>query len=411
MVSLDGKVLRQDFLLEPGYVAMNHGSYGTYPRSVQQEYRKYQEKNELFPDRWMRLEMYAELQKSRKLLAGLLHCDPNDLVFSHNASSAANTILRSFPFEKGDKILYYTTGYINVNKTLEYIQNTLQVELVPVDLPFPLSHADIVTKTAEAIDEANKAGGKPIRMALYDVLSSLPGVLMPYEALEQLFKSRDILTIADGAHSIGQVPINLENLDPDFYFTNCHKWLFVPRGFAVLYVKKCHQGLLHPQTVNSAYIHHVDGADNTSFEKEFAVWSTAEMADFSPFLIFLLALKYRESLGGEEVIMAHNHDLAVRGGALVAKILNTKVLENDEGTLTAAMVNVELPITNTTTPDAELASIFMKKVIYDHHVMAPAYKLCGKWYVRLCAQVYVTLDDFETTGHALAKVCEEINNL
>lgn len=50
------------------------------------------------------------------------------------------------------------------------------------------------------------------------------------------------------------------------------------------------------------------------------------------------ALDFREQLGGEERVMRHNHDLAVRGGEAMAKILGTEVLENEEKSLTAAMV-------------------------------------------------------------------------
>lgn len=112
-----GSSLRKDFFLEDGYTPLNHGSYGTYPRSVRPVLRHYQEMAEQFPDRWSRFDMYPELRKSRELLGNLFHCDADELVFSPNASAAANTILRSFPFEQGDKVLYVSDSRIDHTHT------------------------------------------------------------------------------------------------------------------------------------------------------------------------------------------------------------------------------------------------------------------------------------------------------
>ncbi|KAI8342745.1 pyridoxal phosphate-dependent transferase [Chlamydoabsidia padenii] len=404
-----GRSLRKDFFFEEDYTPLNHGSYGTYPRPVQTVLRHYQEKTEQFPDRWNRLEMYPELRKSRELLANLLHCDADELVFSPNASNAANTILRSFPFEQGDKVVYFSTAYANVNSTLEFIRDHFKVELVKIDLNYPINDASIIDLLNDTLATEQSKSGRPIRMAVFDVLSSLPGVLFPYEAVNKICQDNDILTILDGAHSIGQVPIDLHKTDPDFYFTNCHKWLFVPRGFAVLYVPKRNQGYLHPSTINVAYQSHTEPSDISSFESEFRSPGTIDHAQY---FCVAEALKYRESLGGEEAIMKYNHDLAVRGGALVADILGTRVMENDDRTLTVSMVNVELPLKkDLALAPSEVGPTFIKKLIYEHKTMASPFYNNGKWWVRLCGQVYLELDDFKKGGEAILQVCQDLNNL
>ncbi|KAI8092948.1 pyridoxal phosphate-dependent transferase [Halteromyces radiatus] len=404
-----GRSLRKDFLLDPNYTPLNHGSYGCYPRVVQKVLREHQEKVELFPDRRLRYDMYPELRKSRELLATLLHCNADDIVFSQNASTAANVIFRSFPFEEGDKILYFGTAYANVRSTLEFIRDHQKVELVKIDLKYPLNDACIIDLVNETLANEKSKSGKPFRMAVFDVISSLPGVLFPYEAINRICQENGILTVLDGAHSVGHIPIDLEKINPDFFFTNCHKWLFVPRGFAILYVPKRNQGSLHPNTINVAYKTHSSLDDNSSFEQEFCSPGTI---DHSQYFCVEPALKYRESLGGEEAIMQYIHDLAIRGGALVADILGTQVMENDDQTLTVAMANVELPIKeDINLSDTEISSTIVKKLIYEHNTMATPYKNNGKWWIRLCAQVYLELDDFKKGGEAILQICQELNNL
>jgi len=54
-------------------------------------------------------------------------------------------------------------------------------------------------------------------------------------------------------------------------------------------------------------------------------------------LFFLLALEFREWMGGEEKINAYCRDLAFRGGKRLAEIFGTKVLDT-VGDLTLNMV-------------------------------------------------------------------------
>lgn len=101
-----GRSLKSDFLLDPKYIPLNHGSFGTYPRQLQAVFRKYQDEAEAHPDRFNRLELAPLLRQNRERIAKVIGCpDPADLAFVQNASTGVGTVLRSFPFEKGDKVL------------------------------------------------------------------------------------------------------------------------------------------------------------------------------------------------------------------------------------------------------------------------------------------------------------------
>lgn len=53
----------------------------------------------------------------------------------------------------------------------------------------------------------------------------------------KICKEEEVWSVIDAAHSIGQeTNLNLAEADPDFWVTNCHKWLYAKRGCGLLYV-------------------------------------------------------------------------------------------------------------------------------------------------------------------------------
>ena len=100
-----GKSLRADFLIADDYTPMNHGSYGTYPRSVQAALRDYQDRGELSIDTWIKRDLHPEIRRAKEKLAELVRCDADELAFVTNTSTGINAVARSLPFVSGDKIL------------------------------------------------------------------------------------------------------------------------------------------------------------------------------------------------------------------------------------------------------------------------------------------------------------------
>lgn len=105
--------------------------------------------------------------------------------------------------------------------------------------------------------------------------------------------------LIDGAHVVGQIPLNLTDIDPDYYFSNGHKWLCSAKGSAFLYVRKSLQDSLIP-TVISSY--------KQVFQTDFTYTGTR---DYTNFLSFLEALKFRSWLTDQSV-WKYNNELCRR---------------------------------------------------------------------------------------------------
>ncbi|KAF9291623.1 hypothetical protein BGZ68_003239 [Mortierella alpina] len=392
-----GHQQRKNFLFPDNYTQFNHGSFGTFPKVVQDEWFAAHKHTEVDPDRFMRKELRGFLKDVRSGLGEFLNCDKDELALVQNTTVGVNTVLRSMQFQPGDRILQLSTGYVSVDKTVQYLCDTHEdVKLIEVPITFPISNQEMVDKVEAAVKTQQQLkDGSRIKLAMVDWISSVPSILHPVKELVEMLQSHGILVFVDGAHAIGQVHVDLGVLQPDFFITNCHKWLFSVRGSAALYVAKRHQHLVHPTAITAEY--------KAGFEHEFS-WTGTQ--DYSSLLSILPALKFRKQYG-EDAIINYTHTLAVEGGKVMAKILGTNGLTPDDHQI-ANMVNIRLPIKDINHPKAD-GTYLMNTIMDKYNVFTPAFKHGGYLWTRVSAQIYLELSDFERLGHIWKEIIDEIN--
>src|SRR5436305_8311394 len=101
------RALRQDCLLDPEVVYLNHGSFGACPRPVFEAYQAFQRELERQPVEFLALErrLPESLDAARHALAAYVGADAANLSFATNATSAINTVVRSLELAAGDEVL------------------------------------------------------------------------------------------------------------------------------------------------------------------------------------------------------------------------------------------------------------------------------------------------------------------
>lgn len=318
--------------------------------------RSFQEACEQAPDYYLRYQLPSYIDRSREAISKYVNAPVETVVFIPNATTGVNTVLRNLEFLSDDVIIYCSTIYGACHKTVEYIVETTPAESHQVKYNYPISDDDVVAAYENAFKEI-KANGKNPRIAIFDTIVSLPGVRVPFERLTELCRANNVLSLIDGAHCVGQVPLNLSALDPDFFVSNCHKWLLVPRACAVFYVPMRRQNLMRsPLPTSHGFVPKKAGKINNplppSSKGEFVTnFEFVGTLDNSPYLCVPSALTWRSKITygdrkGEEAILHYCYQLSAEGGKLVSSALGTNVLENKDGTLSSGtnFVNIRLPI-------------------------------------------------------------------
>lgn len=350
-----GHAYRTDFLFDSKWHNLNHGSFGTYPIPVRNAKRGYTKLTESCPDKFIRYQYIDLLDKSRERLAQLVNAPVDECVIVQNATSGINTVLRNLVYKEKDVIIYFDTIYGAVQKTLLSIRETnpqLTIRNVGHGQDYayqlPMSHPEIASAFSQTISRLLYEGYN-VKAAVFDTVVALPGVRFPFERLVRMCKEYGILSIVDGAHAIGMIPLDLSQLDADFFTSNCHKWLYTPRGCALLHVPKRNQHLIRTTYPTSWGYVPRDGTNTREVlppatKSEFVnLFQFVATADNAPFYCVPAAINYRQNLcGGEEAIYNYIRDNAQRGADMIAMLLGTEVMDDlDQGSGLKAMGSYE----------------------------------------------------------------------
>lgn len=400
------------------------GSFGTYPIPIRTTLRRFQDEAEAKPDHYIRYANPVYLDAARSAIATHLHAPTPTCVFVPNATTGMNTVLRSLVFHPKDTIIYFATIYGACEKTISYIQETTPAQSHKITYTYPISDAKLCSLFETAVADVKAQGLNP-KLAIYDTIVSMPGVRMPFEKLTALCKKHGILSCIDGAHGVGHIPLNLSRLDPDFFFSNCHKWLHVPRGCAVFYTPERNQHLIRstlptswgfvPKSGEVAVSPLPVPEGKSAFVALFEYMATV---DNSAYLCVPAALAWREKvtwgdLSGEEAVMGYGAWVVREGAKLVAEVLGTEVMENEDGTLgKCQLANVRLPLEFGELAGGDVAKAgriaqWMFKVQGEEYgVVTPMLVYAEAWWVRLSGQIYLTLEDFEVAAKGLKEICE-----
>lgn len=213
-----GKEIRDShFMFDSEMTFLNHGSFGGVPRPLFTKQLQVLEKIESNPDCFYEYLALQEWQKAVAKVAKFVGSSPNNLAFIANATSNGTIALQSLNLQKSDGILITNLTHESLSFTATHFARLTGAETYCLDFTFPLvSKQDIIDKYRQILNDTPN-----IKVAIIDHITSPTAVQMPIKELIDLCRSKNVKSIIDGAHAPGQIPLQLDDWQPDFYSGNC----------------------------------------------------------------------------------------------------------------------------------------------------------------------------------------------
>ncbi|MFO0807610.1 MAG: aminotransferase class V-fold PLP-dependent enzyme [Gemmataceae bacterium] len=227
--------LRRQWLLAPDRINLNCGSVGCTPLPVLNAVIDHLLGSEAFREPaypWFGYEENDILGELRKALAAFLHCKRDELALVRNATEANNVVCNGLDLKPGDEVLLTDQEHPGGRCCWEQKAARYGIKLNTVTLPKPPASVD------EIVERFRRALTPQTRVLVFSHITTVTGLILPAKELCRLARGHDVLTHVDGAHAIGQIPLDLHDLGCDFYATSPHKWLLAPKGTGTLYVRE-----------------------------------------------------------------------------------------------------------------------------------------------------------------------------
>ncbi len=244
-LTMRGLAPADDFGFEPGLAYLQTGSLGATPRPVMEKVMAWWKALELDPT----LHGYGDLEKGldtvREHAAAFLGCQTDELVLTNCTTEGMNWIAQGLSFSTGDRILTTDQEHPGGRVCWDYVARRFGVVIDEVKIPNTMHDpAMIVDAFAQRLTAQTRV------MSFSHVLTST-GYRMPVAELSALARSRNCLSVVDGAQAIGGIDVNLKALDCDAYATSGHKWLLAPKGTGLLYLRSSLGSRIDPIALQS----------------------------------------------------------------------------------------------------------------------------------------------------------------
>ncbi len=371
------------FLLDPNITYLNHGSYGSCPSSVFNDYQKLQKRLEQQPVQFMTKYLWKYLKESRDTLGTFLNCDGDDLLLFANPTTAINNVIENLNLNKGDEVLMTQHEYGALVRAWSRSskRNNFSIVQQPVNVPVS-SKKNFIKQFLAGITVNTK-------VVFISQITSQTGLIFPIKEICEYATKKGIVTIVDGAHVPGHIDLNISNLECDFYTGTCHKWLCAPKGSSFLYVRKSFQANIKPQVVS--WGEEGDDPGPSQFQMDFQWQGTKDM---SSFLSIPSAIHFIESNNWKE-----NHkiskELILEVSEDLKNLFGTNPLFKSEDWV-GQMVSHPLP---SNTPE-NLKEMLWEKFLIE----VPVFEWKKQKYIRVSAHFYNDRNDMNTLINALEMI-------
>ena len=172
---------------------------------------------------------HEDLEAIYQSAAALLGADPGEIAVTDSATRAWDIAFASLQLGEGDRILTTTSEYgANYIAYLQLAQRSgVVIDVVPDSATGEID----VTALADMLDER-------VRLISINHIPTNGGLVNPAAAVGRVANAAGIPYLLDACQSVGQLPVDVEEIGCDYLSVTGRKFLRGPRGTGLLYVRR-----------------------------------------------------------------------------------------------------------------------------------------------------------------------------
>jgi selenocysteine lyase/cysteine desulfurase len=224
--------IRKGYRLKPDYINLENGYYCFLPEETLEKYIAHIREVNYQGSHYMRTVQVDNKAKSAARLANLVGALPEEVILTRNTTESLDLIISGFPWQAGDEAVFSNQDYGTMQSMFDLAARRWGIKTVRMDIPLlPQNDEEVVEAYRKAITPKTK-------LLMVPHIVNITGHILPVRKIADMAHALGVDVMLDGAHAIGHFSFDMHELDCDYYGSSLHKWLSVPLGAGMLYVKK-----------------------------------------------------------------------------------------------------------------------------------------------------------------------------
>jgi isopenicillin-N epimerase len=323
------------------------------------------------------------LWQARVRLAQYLNVPPTRLVFQTNVSSAINQVAAGITLKSPGEILLTDHEYGAMHWCWERAALRMDLSIRTFKLP------TMANDPSEIVAAATAAFTDRTRLFFFSHVLSPTGLVLPAGELCAAARKRGIVTVVDGAHAPGMIPLDVSAVNADFYAANCHKWMLAPNGCGFLAIGAGNDDRLRPLQVSWGYHSEPglkpDDRDAFGSTPRTRFLEMEGSKDVSPWLAVPAAIDYQAVIG-REAIRARMAELTAYARKRVEEI-GLKLATPADPRMHGSLVAWELP--KETQPQE------LRTFLWDRQIEIPVIEKPDRTLIRISCHYYTMPEEID----------------
>ena len=232
--------VRKDYSLKPDYINLESGYYNIILNPTLNHMIDHARMVNYEGSYYMRTVQWDQKNAMAAKLAKVVGTSAKNLIITRNTTESLDMVIKGMNWKKGDEAVYAKQDYGAMKMMFEQVSRRYGTKNIIVSVPnHPTSDEEIIDLYQNAITSKTK-----LLMVCHMV--NITGQILPIKKICQMAHKKGVQVMVDGAHCVGHFQFKIDDLECDYYGSSLHKWLAVPLGTGMLYVRDKHIDNLWP---------------------------------------------------------------------------------------------------------------------------------------------------------------------
>lgn len=234
------ETIRRGYKLKPDYINLENGYYNFLPEQVLEKFIGHVRDINYQGSYYMRTVQFDNKKAMAARLAKVAGCSPDELIITRNTTESLDMIIGGLDWKSGDEAVMAEQDYGAMLEMFKQVSKRYGIVNKVVSVPnIPGTDEEIVNLYASAINDRTK-------LLMVCHMINITGQILPVKKICDMAHSKGVQVMVDGAHSFAHIKFGIPDLNCDYFGSSLHKWLSVPLGAGILYVRKDRIGNVWP---------------------------------------------------------------------------------------------------------------------------------------------------------------------